>query len=257
MAVSVIPPRFIMERIPVPLTPGLLSANVDMTHPTPGESVSNDDSWNGLHSRVLRRMENSAYMRHPHPPLTTGLNPDLIARAEFCVWQEMLIGQSLPSPAIQVQTWAFGFHYPHSQAIRCRQDKVQAHRFDISGANGAHGAHGQHGRNGDHGQNGKDGSYGGGDGSRGADGGHGQRGVFSSFLRNFLLYRIMFIFVAALFYFWFACHYINLFCSRKHVLLVLNDYQVATVPPDHPAVMQEMQFWSSLGHPDPFTAKST
>jgi hypothetical protein len=213
MAVSVIPPRFIMERIPVPLTPGLLSANVDMTHPTPGESVSNDDSWNGLHSRVLRRMENSAYMRHPHPPLTTGLNPDLIARAEFCVWQEMLIGQSLPSPAIQVQTWAFGFHYPHSQAIRCRQDKVQAHRFDISGANGAHGAHGQHGRNGDHGQNGKDGSYGGGDGSRGADGGHGQRGVFLSFLRNFLLYRIMFIFVAALFYFWFACHYINLFCS--------------------------------------------
>ena len=177
MAVSVIPPRFVMERTPIPLKPGLLTANVNMTHPAPGQSVRNDDSWNGLNSRVLRHIENSAYMRHPNPPLTTGLTPDLAARAEFFVWQDMLVGQSLPSPAVQVQTWAFGFHHAHSKAIRCRQDKAIAHRFDISGANGLHGAHGQHGQNGEHGQNGRDGSYGGGDGSHGTHGRHGTPGT--------------------------------------------------------------------------------
>ena len=186
MPVTVIPPRFILERIPELLKPGLLNAKVDMTHPPPGQSVANDDSWNGLISRVLRHMENSAYMRHPNPPLTTGLTPDLVARAEFCVWQEMLIGQSPPSPSIQVQTWAFGFHYPCSKAVRCRQDKIEAHRFDISGSNGAHGACGQHGRNGEHGSNGCDGSYGGGDGEHGTHGGHGSPGICWGFPQFFL-----------------------------------------------------------------------
>jgi hypothetical protein len=101
----------------------------------------------------------------------------MVARAEFCVWQEMLIGQSLPSPAVNVRTWAFGFHFPHSKAIRCRQDKVQAHRFDISGANGVHGRHGDHGRNGESGHSGSNGSSGGGNGSHGGNGGHGQAGA--------------------------------------------------------------------------------
>ena len=209
MAVSVIPPRFVMERTPIPLKPGLLTANVNMTHPAPGQSVRNDDSWNGLNSRVLRHIENSAYMRHPNPPLTTGLTPDLAARAEFFVWQDMLVGQSLPSPAVKVQTWAFGFHHAHSKAIRCRQDKVLAHRFDISGANGLHGAHGQHGQNGEHGENGRDGSYGGGDGSHGTHGRHGTPGTVCIF-EHFFLHSIMFVLVAVFFY---------LPIAHKHVLL--------------------------------------
>jgi hypothetical protein len=248
MAVSVILPRFVMERSPVLLQPGLLAANVNMTHPAPGQSVRNDDSWNGLNSRVLRHMENTAYMRHPNPPLTTGLTPDLTARANFFVWQDMLIGQSLPSPLVKVQTWAFGFHYAHSKAIRCRQDKVLAHRFDISGANGLHGAHGQHGQNGEHGKNGRDGSYGGGDGWHGTPGGHGTPGCIYALI-------VMFVLVAV---FFFICR------ITKHVLLCKGfvskgsgHYQVATVLLDHLDRTQEKQFWSSWGHLGLFTAKST
>jgi hypothetical protein len=179
MAVEVIPPRFILERVPVSLTSGLLTANVITTQPPPGQPIANNDSWNSLTARVLRHSENHAYMRHPNPPPTTGLTPDMAARAEFFVWQEMLIGQSLPSPAVNVRTWAFGFHFPHSKAIRCRQDKVEAHRFNISGANGVHGRHGEHGRNGADGHSGNSGSNGS-NGTHGSDGGHGHPGDLRS-----------------------------------------------------------------------------
>jgi hypothetical protein len=248
MAVGVIPPRFTLERTPALLQPGLLTANVNMTHPAPGQSVRNDDSWNGLNSRILRNLENSAYMRHPNPPLTTGLTPDLAARADFFVWQEMLIGQTLPSPAVQVQTWAFGFHYAHSKAIRCVQDKVIAHRFNISGANGLHGAHGQHGQNGEHGENGRDGSYGGGDGWNGTHAGHGTPGCIYGFDHHIRV----------------GCGSFSICRLHKHVLLFksfvskgCDHYQVVTVLLDHLDRTQEMQFWSSWGHPGLFTAKLT
>lgn len=175
MPVEVIPPRFTLERIPVLLTPSLLTADVDVKEVTPGVQFPNLDSWNSLSARTIRHADHHTYSRHPNCPVTAGLVPDFIARAEFCVWQEMIIGQSLPSPSIQVKSWAFGFQFAHSKAIRCRQDKLEAHRFDISGANGVHGARGSHGADGSSGNSGRDGSNGS-DGSDGSDGGHGRPG---------------------------------------------------------------------------------
>jgi hypothetical protein len=176
MAVSVIPPRFSFERVPVHLSRNLLVPKIDMEDPPPFQSVSNDDSWNGVFERVLRNIKNSSYMRHPNPPPMKGLTPDLISRAEEFVCQEMLIGQSLPSPAVNVQTWAFGFQYAHLKAIRCRQDKIQAHRFDISGSNGTHGIHGRNGSDGSDGQAGLCG-FSGSHGLPGGDGEDGQNGM--------------------------------------------------------------------------------
>jgi hypothetical protein len=139
---------------------------------TPGVQFQNLDTWNGLRARTIRHPGNHTYCRRPNCPYTSGLVPDFVLRAEFCVWQEMIIGQTLPTPSIQVKTWAFGFQFAHSKAIRCRQDKLEAHRFDISGSNGQHGAGGSHGADGSNGSSGRDGSNGG----SGGDGGHGSHG---------------------------------------------------------------------------------
>ena len=175
MSIEAIPPRFILERVPVLLTPNALVADVSVRENTPGQPFQNNDGWNSLRARTIRHADNHTYNRHPNCPITSGLVPDLRARAEFCVWQEMLVGQSLPSPSVQVKTWAFGFQFPHNKSIRCRQDKVEAHRFDISGANGHHGNNGAHGADGSSGRSGTDGRDGG-NGSHGSDGGHGRPG---------------------------------------------------------------------------------
>jgi uncharacterized membrane protein YgcG len=172
MAVEVIPPRFTLERIPVLLTSMSLNADVDVRDCTPGVPFQNFDSWNTLSARIMHHPDNHMYTRVPNCVTTTGLYPDLVSRAEFCVWQEMLVAQTLPTPSVQVQTWAFGFQYAHSKAIRCRQDKIEAHRFDISGSNGVHGMSGSHGADGSSGSRGQDGKNGG----NGSDGGHGSHG---------------------------------------------------------------------------------
>ena len=143
---------------------------------TPGVQFQNLDSWNGLRARNIRHPDNHTYSRRPNCPYTSGLVPDFVVRAEFCVWQEMIIGQTLPTPSMQVKTWAFGFQYAHSKAIRCRQDKLAAHRFDISGASGRHGVDGSHGADGSSGSSGSSGAMGR-DGGNGKDGGNGRPGM--------------------------------------------------------------------------------
>jgi hypothetical protein len=179
MAIGLIPPRFIVERTPVLLAPSTLVADVSLRENSPGVPFRNFDTWNSLSVRVICHAESHIYNRHPNCPLTSGLVPDLRARAEFCVWQEMLVGQTTPSPSVQVKSWAFGFQYPHSTSIRCRQDKVESHRFDISGSNGVHGNHGAHGSDGSSGRDGSDGKNGS-NGSHGSDGGHGMPGKGSA-----------------------------------------------------------------------------